>query len=114
MANSCNGCGLCCRLFLINLSKKEYQSGKYKTMFGEAAGISNFNQAKDCGANLLAQKADGSYIYLDGNLCRIHDDRPKVCRDFFCTTKAKKFETMVGIIKNNNPERISSALELKS
>ncbi len=114
MTNSCNGCGLCCRLFLINLSKEEYQSGKYQTMFGESPLIPNFNQAKDCGANLLAQKTDGSCIYLDGNLCGIHDNRPGACRDFFCTTGAKKFENMVEIIKKNDPGRISSVLEVKS
>ena len=114
MANSCNGCGLCCRLFLINLSKAEYLSGKYQTMFGEATGISDFNRAKDCGANLLAQKTDGSCIYLNGNQCGIHETRPKVCRDFFCTSRAKKFTGMVKVIKENDKQKISSVLEIKT
>ena len=28
---SCSQCGICCRLFLINLTQKEWMSGKYKT-----------------------------------------------------------------------------------
>ena len=34
MVNSCNGCGLCCKLFYINLSREEYESGKFKTELG--------------------------------------------------------------------------------
>ncbi|MBI2310408.1 YkgJ family cysteine cluster protein [Candidatus Collierbacteria bacterium] len=113
MANSCNGCGLCCRLFLINLSKEEYQSGKYRTMFEKFGHLGDFNEAKKCGANFLAQKADGSCVYLEGNECSIHADRPKVCQDFFCTTKAKKFAGMVKIIKENDQQKISSVLQVK-
>ena len=107
MANSCNGCGLCCKLFLINLSKEEYLSGKYKTMFGEHDLPAKY------GANFLSQKTDGSCIYLKGNECSIHADRPKVCRDFFCTTKAKRFVGIVKIIKNNDKQKISSVLQIK-
>lgn len=114
MTNSCNGCGLCCRLFLINLNKEEYQSGQYRTMFAGLDPITDFALAKDCGANLLAKKADGGCVYLDGNLCGIHETRPKVCRDFFCTSRAKKFAGMVKIIKENDKEKISSVLEVKT
>jgi len=113
MANSCNGCGLCCKLFLINLSKEEYLSGKYRTMFEEHGVMENFGEAKEHGAHLLAQKADGSCIYLEGNECSIHADRPKVCRDFFCTSKAIKFSGMVKIVKNNDKQKISSVLQVK-
>lgn len=108
MANSCNGCGLCCKLFLINLSKKEYLSGKYQTTLQEHGVVDNFNLAKSCGANLLAKKSDGSCVYLEGTQCGIHDSRPNACRDFFCTTKAQKFSGMVKEIKKADPDKISS------
>lgn len=112
MVNFCNGCGLCCKLFLINLSREEYQSGKYRTMFKESGLIDGFSEAKKYGANFLAQKTDGSCVYLEGNECSIHADRPKVCRDFFCTSLAKKFEGMVKIIKDNDQQKISSRCKL--
>ena len=108
MANACNGCGLCCKLFYINLTKEEYFSGKYKTELGKYGIIENFGEAKSCGANLLAKKADGSCIYLKDNLCGIHKDRPKVCREFFCTTKAKRFEGMVKEIREADKENSTS------
>lgn len=111
MANSCNGCGLCCRLFYINLSEKEYRSGKYKTMFQDEREIESFKLAKDCGANLLAKNEDGSCTYLVNNQCSIHEHRPRVCGDFFCTTKAKRFECMVEIIKESDKKKISSIFE---
>lgn len=113
MANSCNGCGLCCKLFLINLSKEEYQSGEYRSVFEEFGPMGDFNEAKKCGANLLAKKTDGSCIYLDGSQCGIHANRPGACRDFFCTSKAKKFAGMVKIIKNNDKQIISSVLQIE-
>lgn len=111
MANSCNGCGLCCKLFYINLSKKEYESGRYKTMFEEQGKVESWKLAKESGANLLAKREDVSCVYLKDNKCGIHNNRPEVCRDFFCTTKAKKFKKMVEIVKREDKEKISSVYE---
>lgn len=108
MANSCNSCGLCCKLFYINLSEKEYKSGKYQTILQEHGVIEDYKLAKESGANLLAKKVDNSCVYLENNMCGIHGDRPGVCKDFFCTSRAKKFEGMVKIIKNDDTRNISS------
>jgi len=86
MSNSCEGCGKCCQLFYINLSKKEFESGQYLTM------------DQDSSLHLLAKAADGSCIYLVNNHCSIHLTRPAVCRQFFCTSKNKKFQEMIKII----------------
>lgn len=83
-------------------------------MFEEHGSVKDFKLAKESGVNLLAQKTDGSCIYLDGTQCSIHADRPRVCRDFFCTSKARKFENMVKIIKANDHQKISSVLQIKS
>lgn len=83
-------------------------------MFEKFGLTGDFDEAKKCGANLLAQKTDGSCIYLDGSQCSIHANRPRVCRDFFCTSKAKKFAGMVKIIKNNDSQKISSVLQIES
>lgn len=89
MTHLCSGCGVCCRLFLINLSKKEFESGKYQTMYQEN------------GLFLLSQNPDGNCIYLINGKCSIHPTRPQVCRHFFCTSKARKFAGMVKIIKDS-------------
>lgn len=108
MTNTCNSCGSCCKLFYINLTKQEYESGKFETIFkNDGLGV-NFNMAKDCGANFLAKKADGSCIYLENNKCRIHTDRPNVCRSFFCNSKAKRFEGMREMIKSEKKIASSS------
>ena len=111
MANSCNGCGLCCHLFLINLSQSEYESGNYRTMFAEYEKPESFSLAKDCGANLLAKKKDGSCVYLTRGRCSIHEMRPEVCREFFCSSKAKRFENMIQIIKKVDEDKVSSIWE---
>ncbi len=95
MTLKCDQSGRCCRLFLINLNKKEYFSQKFETNLKEFGIINNFALAKESGANILKQNPDGSCIYLKDNQCSIHKNRPKVCREFFCNSKAKKWQGMI-------------------
>jgi len=106
MINDCTQCGLCCRMFLINLTEEEYKSGKYNTQFEEFGLIDNFSKATSCGANTLKQKGDGSCIYLKNNKCSIHNIRPQACREFFCTSKQKRFKEMIRQIKEKKPDLI--------
>ena len=91
----CNQCGFCCRLFLINLSKEEYLLGKYQTVFGKLSKFKSFVQALKYGAHFLAQKKDGSCVYLVNNVCSIYKDRPQACRGFFCVSKEFKYQRMI-------------------
>lgn len=101
MTGKCKSCWVCCKLFLINLNEKEYKSGKYRTIFQGYGEVKSFSEARKNGANFLGQNKDGSCVYLDGDLCGIHSDRPAVCRNFFCDSKSKKFERMKKIINEN-------------
>ena len=94
---TCDQCGTCCKIFLINLNEEEYRSGNFKTQFSEF--VSDFELASFSGANTLAQKEDGSCIYLKDQLCSIHMTRPLVCRDFFCDTTEERFQGMVHEIR---------------
>lgn len=102
MIEKCLECGVCCRLFLINLNEEEYRSGKYKTQLGEFGLIDDFRKATARGANILKQEEDGSCFYLKENKCSIHEIRPHVCRDFFCTSSLKKFGKMIKQIEEFN------------
>jgi Fe-S-cluster containining protein len=95
---SCSQCGICCKLFLINLTRKEWMSGKYKTELKEFDFDNNFKTAEKYGGNILSQKKDGSCVYLKNNLCSIHKRRPQACRDFFCSLTSKKFKNMLDMI----------------
>ena len=89
----CSQCGVCCKLFVINLSEEEYNSGNYKTQFEEFGLIKDFIEAEFSGANIITQKQDGSCIYQKDNKCSIHKTRPEVCRKFFCTDS--NFKSMI-------------------
>tara|TARA_Y100000310_G_scaffold317192_1_gene369778 strand:- start:121 stop:423 length:303 start_codon:yes stop_codon:yes gene_type:complete len=97
----CDQCGKCCKLFLINLTEKEYKSKQYKTQFEEFGLTKDFKEAEMTGANIITQKADGSCIYQENNRCTIHENRPEACRAFFCKSKNKKFQGMIKIIEND-------------
>jgi Fe-S-cluster containining protein len=73
-------------------------------VFAKFGMIEDFFKARNCGANILAQKEDGSCIYLDGSCCSIHENKPKACRKFFCTSKSKKFKNMVKLIESKRFE----------
>ena len=109
MVNNCSNCGFCCRLFLINLTEEEYKSGKFKTQLEEFGLIENFQSAASCGANILKKKKNGSCVYLKDNSCSIYRIRPKVCREFFCTSKLKKFRKMNKLIEKKQSDlRVSN------
>lgn len=94
-SNTCDSCGVCCELFLININEKEYRSHKFRTQLEEFGFIDNFQEAESCGANIIEQKKDGSCIYLEDNKCSIHLDRPAVCRNFFCDSEDGEFQGMI-------------------
>lgn len=93
----CGQCGVCCRLFLINLTEEEYRSGRYETMFDEF--VHDFEEAEMVGANVLKQKEDGSCIYLKDGRCSIHNIRPASCQKFFCDSDNPDFKKMIEDIK---------------
>ena len=95
---TCSQCGVCCKLFLINLNEEEYLSGKYQTVF-EEFGLVEFKEAELTGANILEQKEDGSCVYLENFRCSIHKKKPIVCRNFFCDSKEDGFKSMIQKIK---------------
>jgi Fe-S-cluster containining protein len=92
----CSQCGVCCKLFVINLNEEEYNSKRYKTVFEEFGHFDDWGKAEMIGANLLVQKEDGeSCIYLNEKKCSIHNKRPKACRAFFCESKEEWCQEMV-------------------
>ena len=95
MKDKCSQCGVCCRLFLVNLTEEEYRSGKYKTQFEEFGLIDDFHKGITYGINIIKQKEEGNCIYLKANKCSIYKIRPQVCKEFFCNSKLKKFEKMI-------------------
>ena len=101
-ALSCSQCGICCRLFLINLTQKEWMSDEYKTELKEFDLNDDFSSVQRYGGNILSQKKDGSCIYLKNNLCAIHKRRPRSCREFFCSSTLKKFKGMQRMIQCNH------------
>ncbi len=102
--SSCQSCGLCCELFLINLNEEEYRSGNYTTQLGSFGFMDNFAEAEMCGANIVEQKNDGSCTYLQKGKCSIHLTRPQVCRQFFCNSEDENFQGMIEDIKNKKTE----------
>ncbi len=92
--DECHQSGVCCKLFLINLNKEEYESGKYETELGKF-GIVEFEKAELTGQNILKRREDGSCIYLKDKSCSIHKTRPQVCRGFFCNSKKEQYQDMI-------------------
>ena len=102
---NCSQCGVCCKLFVINLNEAEYRSGKFKTVFQEFGMVDNFEEAELIGSNLLAQQEPTiTCIYLKDSKCSIHQDRPQACRNFFCESKEEWCQGMIEKIKRYKNE----------
>jgi len=99
LIQSFSRCGICCTLFPIPLTKKEWSSGIYKTLVRKTETKDDFDTVCAYGGNIMRQQKDEKCIYLKDNLCSIHEKRPQSCRDFFCTSTQKKYQKMIRIIK---------------
>lgn len=98
--SSCHSCGSCCRLFLINLTEKELNSGKFLTESFNHDHFEDFASIEEYGLNILKKNDDESCIYLLDNKCSVYDNRPEVCRDFSCGSDRKEFSEMIEEIKS--------------
>lgn len=80
----CRMCGKCCRIFYIPLTEEELRSRKFKTEF-DYEQIKNvlFDEIEKNCWNILKRNKNGC-VYLKGNKCTIHNNKPKYCRKFFC------------------------------
>jgi Fe-S-cluster containining protein len=101
LIDSCFQCGICCRLFCININEEEWRSGQFETIVQAVDTNEEFSAIEQYGGNILKQKPDGSCMYLNGSLCSIHKKRPQVCREFFCTSNNRKFKDMISFIKKH-------------
>ena len=95
----CESCTLCCKLFLVNLSEKEYFSGVFQTEINNTERYENFDEIIEYGMNILKKNDDGTCIYLKDSKCSIYSNRPQVCRDFFCGSDNDNFKEMIKEIK---------------
>lgn len=100
LSNACRSCGSCCRLFLINLTEKEFNSGEYLTESDNHDHFDDFDSVEEYGLNILKKNIDESCVYLLDNKCSVYDNRPEVCRDFYCGSDRKEFSEMIEEIKS--------------
>ncbi len=94
----CESCTLCCKLFLINLNEEEFRSGKYLTEFVTEDIFDDFGTVEEYGLNIVKKNEDGSCFYIKDRRCSIYNDRPQVCRDFFCGSDKAEFREMIADI----------------
>jgi Fe-S-cluster containining protein len=75
----CHRCrALCCRGFTT--------IPVYPDRYTEDATLVDAGYVERQGAHWTLPRADGRCVYLDDttNLCLIHDERPRACRDYDC------------------------------
>jgi Fe-S-cluster containining protein len=92
--DSCETCrpvcqAICCRYpWKIRITQQEFLSGYYDALQTcSLSGNACDKLSIECKFRTyqLKKKEDNSCIYLgDDNLCKIHDTRPQVCREFNC------------------------------
>ena len=74
----CNGCTACCHGDAVRILPHE-DASRWKTE----------PHAYDPQQRMLAHKANGDCVYLEGGGCSIHPDKPQQCREFDCRNIAR-------------------------
>lgn len=79
----------CCRFWVVGISADEYASGRYdaEAVCGLTDKVCR-TEAKTClhRQYQLSRREDRSCVYLKENRCAIYESRPRVCRDFQCSS----------------------------
>ncbi len=68
---SCVKCGKCCYYYRVPLTA--FEATYFTRKYGEVVTYSN-------GSYYLRRRLDGSCVFLKGNLCSIHVEKPRSCR----------------------------------
>ncbi len=90
---SCTQCGQCCRWpGYVLLSDADISRMSRALDIEETAFIADYTRLASNRRELsLNDKEDGSCVFLDGDRCRIYEDRPDQCRSFpFAHTSAQE------------------------
>lgn len=67
----CNA--MCCRMRpYFNITVNDDEAHKYATVISQ-------------GSRILDAKPNGDCVYLQGNRCSIHEDKPQNCRNWHCS-----------------------------
>jgi len=74
---ACASCGKCCRDKLIHVGP--YEIARLAKNLGITTRELIEHHTTDAGS-VLATRDDGTCVFLEGNGCRVHADRPLVCR----------------------------------
>ena len=80
----CDRCGNCCKWpGEVPLSKSEISRMSEHLACSENEFIQNFTTLRQSRSGLtLAEKSDGSCIFLEGKSCKVHQSKPNQCRNF--------------------------------
>ena len=76
---ACRACGVCCRNKIIRVAP--YEALRLARNLGLAT-TEFYRTFTSEGGGVLREKPDGTCVFLDDKSCRVHQDRPLVCRLF--------------------------------
>ena len=78
MSWNCKKCGGCCQYVIIKIMANDEMVEHMEARYGEKLGTSN-------NKNLLKISIPHRCKQLtEDNLCRIHDNKPEICKSFRC------------------------------
>ncbi len=79
---------------------EELNSGIFVTETDAWMDFEEFSEIEEYGLNILKKKPDGTCVYLKKGRCSIYENRPQVCRGFFCRSDKPEFSGMADEIAN--------------
>jgi uncharacterized protein len=81
----CTSCANCCRYSVVSVNKLEIEDIAAHLGDTAEAVTSAYTIPDPEGPALrILRNSRGGCVFLDGNLCRIYEARPKACREFPC------------------------------
>ena len=93
----CTACGNCCRITGTGVNGDEIAGLARHMRMSTSAFKKRYVGTDDCGDVIIKETP---CPFLEGNLCRIYDDRPRNCREYPYLLKEGFRQRLIGVVYN--------------
>jgi len=89
----CNKCGACCKLFNLTIKITDELRDFYNTIWGEFVDSPDlYIKIRDDNKMDIIFGIRCRSFDTKKNKCKIYENRPKTCRDYYCGNARKRYE----------------------
>ena len=101
LADFCDRCGDCCRDFSIRLHPDESLLEALKLKYGDGFRDNDVHLLIDKNGDVYIRLFHPCQFLINRNECMIYDERPEICRSFYCSKVRNRYDAWKSLHKKD-------------